>query len=116
MNRNRAKRSTPDIRFGAGLVRKNCPKCLAVLVPACGVLLGCTCLMTVKAPRYAVGDVVLAGPEAPHNFRGRTGIVTEIGPGDSEFRVEFEDGERPTTGYLPAASLLRYSPRVEPIR
>ena len=54
---------------------------------------------------YTVGDVVRVSSDAPRDYRGRTGTVTEIGPGDAEYRVEFEDGERPTTGYLPAAWL-----------
>jgi hypothetical protein len=63
--------------------------------------------MTVKTALYAVGDVVRVSPAAPLDYKGRTGIVTEIGPGDGEYRVEFEDGGRPTTGYLAAAWLIR---------
>ena len=63
--------------------------------------------MTVKSEPFAIGDVVRVSPAAPIEYKGRTGIVTEIGPGDGEYRVEFEDGERPTTGYLPAACIIR---------
>jgi hypothetical protein len=63
--------------------------------------------MTVKAHTYAVGDTVRVSSAAPPDFRGRTGIVTEVGPDDAEYRIEFEDGDRPTTGYLSAAWLVR---------
>ena len=63
--------------------------------------------MATEARSYSVGDVVHVSSDAPRDYRGRTGTVTEIGPGDTEYRVEFEDGERPTTGYLPAAWLNR---------
>ena len=63
--------------------------------------------MTVKSEPLAIGDVVRVSPAAPIEYQGRTGIVTEIGPGDGEYRVEFEDGERPTTGYLAATWLIR---------
>ena len=66
--------------------------------------------MTVKSEFFAVGDVVRVVSAAPPDYKGRTGIVTEIGPGDGEYRVEFEDGERPTTGYLAASSLIRIVP------
>ena len=56
---------------------------------------------------FRVGDVALANDSAPSDFRGRRGIVTEIGPGDVEYRVEFEDGRQPTTGYLSSAFLDR---------
>jgi hypothetical protein len=57
-----------------------------------------------------VGDAVRVLSNASREFKDRTGVVTEIGPGDGEYRVEFEDGERPTTGYFPAAWLTRSSP------
>ena len=41
------------------------------------------------------------------DYQGRSGIITEIGPGDGEYRIEFEDGDRPTTAYLSAAWLIR---------
>jgi hypothetical protein len=46
---------------------------------------------------FRVGDVARANDSAPSDFIGRRGIVTEIGPGDAEYRVEFEDGRQPTT-------------------
>ena len=58
---------------------------------------------------FAVGDAVFVSSNAPAEFQERTGVVTEIGPGDGEYRVEFEDGGRPTTGYFPAAWLTRPS-------
>jgi hypothetical protein len=65
--------------------------------------------MTVKTATYVVGDVVQVSGDAPRDYKGRRGIVTEIGPGEREYRVEFEDGDRPTTGYLPIQWL---SPRI----
>ena len=70
-----------------------------------GALFGGQQEMTAESKRFAVGDVVHVLHAAPPGYKGRTGIVTEIGPGDGEYRVEFEDGERPTTGYLAAAWL-----------
>jgi hypothetical protein len=67
--------------------------------------------MTVKSAPLAVGDVVKVLPAAAPDYKGRTGIVTEIGPGEGEYRIEFEDGDRPTTGYLPAAWLANFAPR-----
>ncbi len=43
--------------------------------------------------------------DGPEGYCDRTGTVTEIGPGESEYRVEFEDDQRPTTGYLSSACL-----------
>ncbi len=63
--------------------------------------------MALTTRPYAVGDVVRVSPVAPVEYKGRTGIVTEVGPGDGEYRIEFEDGDRPTTGYLIAAWLIR---------
>ena len=57
--------------------------------------------------RLEVGDRVRANDKAPAGYRGRMGRVTEIGPGDDEYRVEFEDGQIPTTGYLAATALAR---------
>jgi hypothetical protein len=53
-----------------------------------------------RAPKFAIGDQARANDKAPGDYEDRTGIVTEIGPGKSEFRVEFDDGQQPTTGYL----------------
>ncbi len=63
--------------------------------------------MALKTRPYAVGDVVRVSSVAPPDYKGRTGIVTELGPGDGEYRIEFEDGDRPTTGYVLAAWLTR---------
>jgi hypothetical protein len=62
--------------------------------------------MTVKSKPFVVGDMVRVSAAAPADYKGRIGIVTEIGPNDDEYRVEFEDGERPTTGYVVAAWLM----------
>jgi hypothetical protein len=50
--------------------------------------------------RFAIGDRVFANAQAPRDYRRRQGTVTELGPGESEFRVEFDDARQPTTGYL----------------
>ena len=63
--------------------------------------------MTHTSDPFAVGDVVRVSQAAPPAYKGRAGIITEIGPGDGEYRIEFEDGERPTTGYLPAVLIAR---------
>jgi hypothetical protein len=61
--------------------------------------------VTPDPAKCAIGDRVRANAQAPRDDRRRDGTVTEIGPGDSEFRVEFEDGREPTTGYLVASVL-----------
>ena len=58
-----------------------------------------------RKPKFAVGDPARANGRAPRDYRGRDGTITEIGAGRSEFRVEFEDGGRPTTGYLKSSWL-----------
>jgi hypothetical protein len=58
-------------------------------------------------PGFSIGDHVLANDQAPGDYRRRNGIITEIGPGTLEFRVEFEDGRQPTTGYLQSEWLYR---------
>lgn len=47
---------------------------------------------------------------APRDYRGRRGVITEIarpGATGAEYRIEFEDGLRPTTGYLLAKWITR---------
>ena len=61
-------------------------------------------------PEFSVGDQVRANDNAPEDYRRRTGIITEVGPG-AEFRIEFEDGRQPTTGYLISEWLNRVSRR-----
>ena len=51
-------------------------------------------------PTFRIGDGARANDRAPRDYVGRIGMITEFGPGESEFRVEFEDGRQPTTGYL----------------
>ena len=60
-------------------------------------------------PRFKLGDEVMTNDHAPAGYRSRRGRITEIfvGTGDTEYRVEFEDGLRPTTGYLMAKWLER---------
>lgn len=53
-------------------------------------------------PRLNEGDLVVANPQAPADYRGRRGVISEVTVGGTEFRVEFDDGVRPTTGYLRA--------------
>jgi hypothetical protein len=64
-----------------------------------------------RPAELSVGDQVIANDHAPGDYRGRGGIITEVGPGTSEFRIEFEDGRRPTTGYLISGWLDRVSRR-----
>lgn len=61
-------------------------------------------------PEFSVGDQVFANEHAPADYRRRSGIITEVGPG-AEFRIEFEDGRQPTTGYLITEWLYRVSRR-----
>jgi len=61
-------------------------------------------------PEFSVGDPVLVNDHAPGDYRRRTGIITEVGPG-TEFRIEFEDGRQPTTGYLISEWLNRVNRR-----
>jgi hypothetical protein len=52
--------------------------------------------------QLVLGDHVVVNDRAPRNFRGRDGFITEVDPGKPEYRVEFDDGRQPTTGYLMA--------------
>jgi hypothetical protein len=52
-----------------------------------------------------VGSRVQVNDQAPAEYKSREGFVTELGPGQSEYRVEFDDGLKPTTGYLTAGWL-----------
>ena len=58
--------------------------------------------------KFSIGDRVRANDRAPHEYRGRDGTITEIGPGEPEFRVEFDDGRQPTTGYLTSCGSRRH--------
>jgi hypothetical protein len=53
-----------------------------------------------RKPKLSVGEAARANDEAPAEYRNRIGIITEFGPGRTDYRIEFEDGQRPTTGYL----------------
>jgi hypothetical protein len=50
--------------------------------------------------RFKEGAEIVANEQAPPEYRGRHGIISEVTVGGTEFRVEFDDGLRPTTGYL----------------
>jgi len=54
-----------------------------------------------------VGDRVHVNSKGPADYTDRVGTVTELGPGESEYRVEFEDGQMPTTAYLSVTCLDR---------
>lgn len=56
---------------------------------------------------FQVGDRVHVNKKAPADYVDRVGTVTELGPGESEYRVEFEDGQMPTTAYLSGTCLDR---------
>jgi hypothetical protein len=62
-----------------------------------------------RSASFMIGDRVRANERAPGDYRDRDGTITEIGPGQSEFRVEFEDGRQPTTGYLRSSWLDKAS-------
>jgi hypothetical protein len=53
-----------------------------------------------RKPKFAIGDSARVNDHGPSDYRDRLGLVTEIGPEKNEYRVEFEDGQTPTTGYL----------------
>jgi hypothetical protein len=57
--------------------------------------------------KFQVGDRVHVNSKAPADYVDRVGTVTELGPGESEYRVEFEDGQMPTTAYLAGTCLDR---------
>ena len=60
--------------------------------------------MTIRTPsKLAIGQAVRVTDRASvADYRNRMGLITEAGPERREYRVEFEDGRTPTTGYLPA--------------
>jgi hypothetical protein len=60
-----------------------------------------------RRSKFQVGDATRANEQAPRDYRDRRGLVTELGPNTSEYRVEFDDGRQPTTGYLVSAWLDR---------
>ena len=57
--------------------------------------------------KFAIGDRVRINDKAPGDYSEREGTITEIGPGQSEYRVEIDDGATPTTGYLSSICLDR---------
>ena len=60
-----------------------------------------------ETKNFQVGDRVRVNDKAPADYIDRVGTVTELGPGDLEYRVEFEDGQMPTTAYLSGTCLDR---------
>lgn len=52
-----------------------------------------------RKPKFQVGDRVRANDHAPSDYYRRVGVVTAVGPGKSEYRVEYDDGGQPY-GYL----------------
>lgn len=60
-----------------------------------------------RSPRFHIGDAVVPNDSAPKEYRGRPGRVTEVGISAFDYRVEFEDGLLPTTGYLKTTWLRR---------
>ena len=58
-----------------------------------------------RSRKFEIGDRVVVNAKGSRDYRGREGFVTELGPGKSEYRVEFEDGRQPTTGYILSAWL-----------
>jgi hypothetical protein len=57
--------------------------------------------------KFRIGDAARVNDRAPADYADRLGLVTEVGPGNSEYRVEFEDSRRPTTGYLKSWWLVK---------
>ena len=55
--------------------------------------------------KFSLGDRVRVNQNAPAEYRARIGIITEIGPEETEYRIELEDGHLPTTGYLASTCL-----------
>lgn len=53
-----------------------------------------------RKPKFAIGDRARANDKAPGDYRGRAGTIGEIGPGKSEFRVDYSDGATPEVGHL----------------
>lgn len=49
--------------------------------------------------KFQIGDRVSVNEKAPGDYRARTGRIAELAP-QSEYRVDFSDGERPESGYL----------------
>jgi hypothetical protein len=49
--------------------------------------------------KFKVGDQVNVNDKAPSDYAGRTGTIGGVGPGRSEYRVEFTDGGH-AYGYL----------------
>jgi hypothetical protein len=60
---------------------------------------------TERARKFEIGDRVVVNAKGPRDYRSREGFVTELGSGKSEYRVEFDDGRQPTTGYMSSSWL-----------
>jgi hypothetical protein len=59
--------------------------------------------------KFQIGDHVRANDNAPSDYRAHVGVVTEIGPGKSEYRVEYNDSGH-AYGYLMSWWLDRLLP------
>jgi hypothetical protein len=53
-----------------------------------------------QQPKFAIGVRVIANDEAPRHYRGRVGTVAGIGPGKSEYRVNYGDDRTPEHAQL----------------
>jgi hypothetical protein len=53
-----------------------------------------------RKPKFGIDVRVVANEHAPSRYRGRIGTVKEIGPGKSEYRVNYGDGLTPQSGRL----------------
>ena len=56
----------------------------------------------IGVPLFTRGDIVMANGGAPGKYRDRRGHIIAVSADGAEFRIEFEDGLQPTTGYLKA--------------
>ena len=51
--------------------------------------------------KFQIGDRVIANDKAPGDYRRRSGTVTEIGPGKSEYGIRFDRHARyPDAGHM----------------
>lgn len=60
-----------------------------------------------EKPAFEVGQSTMVNDLAPIDYRQRIGTIAALGPGKSEYRVTFDDGDMPTSGSM----LLRWLDR-----
>jgi hypothetical protein len=53
-----------------------------------------------EEPKFAIGVRVVANDHAPTSYRGRVGSVSGIGPGKSEYRINYGDDRTPEHAQL----------------